>query len=243
MKEPRFIIEKNISEKTVKKDKSDIDYHNGFRQGYWESKETPKTPEQLKAINLFNVYLQQEQIDLGLEPSGFLNEENIHIVNKEVYENYFSDSSNGESDRIAKDVVISFEKDANRIKFYEVLLHEMTHAVSHYDIYIKKDYITASSGLSKPSHGEDMHFTGLNEFVTQSITMGLLTKHMDTLINEFKVTKEEIAEYRNHPFGYNHIFGLFKSIIENIAKEQNINTKDAMSNFKRSYFTGSLYNL
>jgi len=241
MEKNKFIFSKNVGVNDVNKAAKEINYQKGFRDGYWSSVELEKTPEQIKVIMLFNRFLREEKYNLNRVNE--ISHEKVHFVPKSTYKKYRKFGT-GHTHTLNEDIVISYESFNNRLHLYECLLHEMTHIASPHNIYLQKGgSFRVSTGLGKPAIGEDQHFAGLNEFMTQVITIDILIKNQNELKEELKLETKEIAEYIEGPHGYKNLFFLFNKVFKKVAEHEKVSLENIRDTLKKAYFSGSLFPL
>lgn len=180
----------------------------------------PKTPEQLKWINMVNRFLAEETKDLGLEFTS-ISPEQIRFLDVFGWRCAVMGGKDGEDgvqgyhltldkmilinkqgiEKLAFDKVIDV-----RLKEFAVLLHEALHEKGFVKIDIRKNEPTSYRVGYNLKEGQVFH--GFNEGVTDLLTMRLLDLHKDEIKEEFGVElnteqdkndKNSVWNYINRP--------------------------------------------
>lgn len=207
-----------------------------------------KTPEEVKIIEKFNEYLNEEFEELDIKEKVDIKPEQIHLLPKDVYNRLPNISSKTETraffSPLNQKICIDKDHYKNRLNLYKSILHESIHAVSFLKFIVgekEKKPPLRRSGYDIGTMGEFEHeyFEGLNEMIVDDIVREILVKHADELRKELKVTKWE--EEKTNGIFYSR--DILRIIIEKIARNNREKEGEIWTGFKRGLFTGEMMHL
>lgn len=211
--------------------------------------ESEKTAEELQMIDSITSYLDEELRGLDL-PGYDIDPRRIHFVNKSALREYVLPGDDGALAFCNKFGTIFLDKEVRatfgKEEFFDALLHEMIHSAS-----MKKFYIDAErserSGIgtgyvtSRFAGGEmHEHFRGLNEGITEVLTMQIIQKNSAAIEKKFGINQKDFDEV---PSGYVEYLDLCMEIMEKIAKKQERPPKEVWRDFRRGMFSGEMMHL
>ncbi len=175
-----------------------------------------KTAEQLKWIDMVNIFIDQEMKRLGLEFIP-IEKEQIRFLKDSFSWKYATmtpsgDDAQGRHHLIHRTISINEEKIKEhaegkavdvRLKEFAVLLHEAIHERGH----IKFDLRSGDLEAYRKGYelvGEEAKLQGFNEGVIELITARLMDLHKDEIKNEFGVdlNTEEDENDKNNVWNY-----------------------------------------
>lgn len=251
MKEGKIEKEYNIVGKglTPEEKKETSYYLEGRKDGAMEPIEGEylKTPEELKAIEHINKYLNEEFKELGIKEKVNIKPEQIHLLPADVYNRlpgasaeyklraFFHGPNQG--------IYIDKYDSKTRLELYKTIFHEAVHMASFLKFGMKKEEkrpFLYRSGYDVTVEGakKHEHFCGLNEMVVDQVVSDMLIKHEKELIKKFKITPEEEKESIYYYPSY-----VLDVILKKIAQNNNEDIKNTWKRFKKGLFTGEMMHL
>ncbi|MFA6428702.1 MAG: hypothetical protein WCW02_04165 [Candidatus Buchananbacteria bacterium] len=208
--------------------------------------ELEKSPEELKAIEKINFYLNQELATVGLDAVIVVEPERIHFLPQEIYKQEVlkeHQDSPGIAYGAIHKALINVNDSSNRLVKYKTILHEMVHLGSFIKLQIKadtKDLYLLRAGYQNyhPQEPVHEHFGGLNEAVTDLITFRIWYRNREALMKEFSISQEEVAEAK--PASYEAYFQVLVKIIKGVASQNNLVENKIWDKLVKNYFTGEV---
>lgn len=228
------------------------------------SKEIEKTEEELAFLQKINLWLGSYlQKHVG---EGYFHEimpEQVIVLGREDFLTTGRDINGADWSGydgkmvIFGDKIFIFLNKHSEMKGYaklSTLLHEVVHSLSanSMNITVKRDGDdkyrstggTARSGLSitsAKSNEEDAivlkYFEGLNEAITQMVTIDILSRHEGELTGELGLRPEEINSLQDYYQGYQLVFA---QMVRSMAEKLGGSPADYWFKFRTGFFRGDM---
>lgn len=212
--------------------------------------EIKKTEEELRSIEVFNELIQKEIKELGLVYDKSIKPDQVHMVDTKTAK--ILGIKLGGQDSQTQSIVVDksyFIEKNDLYDFYTAILHEMIHGLSFSSIIVQGDTrhidkyrsgYKSMNPINAHKKGEKHnHFNGLNEAVTQKLTIELIIKHKD-LINKELNLSDEMFEKSKLFVAYRKEITILDSIIEQVALFHNINESELWTKLKKGLFNGEM---
>ena len=142
-----------------------------------ERLELKKSEEQIETINLVNDENNKLLEEYGLKKFD-IGPDNIHLLNKEVYENFRDSESAAGCLVLDQAIVVNQDMSFPRTLFAHRLYHEMIHLKSCQEVHISenkaiisKTGIAINPKLKYRAVEEDKYFVNLDEAITEELTI------------------------------------------------------------------------
>jgi hypothetical protein len=211
--------------------------------------ELKKTPEEIKLINLYNSYLQQEFEELDIKEKPEILPEQIHLFSHENFIKTFpnrKDLDEFHESETTKAGYLNKDKTPNRIELYNTILHAIIHIISFHKYLVEveeKKFSSYRTGyriadVRKIASKDEEHLRWFNEAVADKTTQDIFLKHFQEIIKELNIPKNE----EKLPVYYKSIDSL-NAIISKIAKQKGEDENTVWQKIKRGQFTGEMMHL
>lgn len=221
--------------------------------------ELEKTPDELKFIELMNSFLSVEFEELGIDRPSKILPEQIHLFDKDGFKKNFSDTKYSFHQHSTKAAYIDKEG-KSRKRLGHTIVHEAIHILSSKKYFrdakgnhgmTKSGYLHVQSPIRegdrsdinkrfKLSNLKHEHMRGFNEAVIDVMAIELLGKNSKNLIDEFKITNEEIKE---NLVGYVEFVEILNIVIDGVAERDGKSKEEVWKKFKKGVITGDMMHL
>lgn len=247
MKEKFSVFGQNLTPERA--EKADFDLDQIEREAHKPIEgEIEKNSEEIEFIKTVDRYLKEEFKEIGIEEDPNILPESIHLLSHEDFKKMHPDEKlSGFVSFPENNIYIDESVYSHRLQLYKTIFHESIHSVAfrkhHIEISEKRDVIKSYRKgyyVASPKESGHEHFRGLGEAIVDMTVMELFNKHKKEIIEKFKITPEE----ENLPVQFqDHYIEILKTIIEEIAKENNEDKHLVWQRFKRGQFTGEMMHL
>ncbi len=205
--------------------------------------EFEKTEDELKFIERVNSYIGEELWGLGLEDKPEIKPEQVHLLPKEVFDEWFPELGS-QACSSANRRAIYIDKSAStglRLPVFKSLLHESLHLASHYKFRSEENKGMAyrfGYKIYNPKNDHE-HFSGLNEAVIDKTAKEIFAKREKELADEFGFPESE----KKTLFWYDEYVKPLEAIIGKIAEKNGETGETVWRRFKKGLFTGEMMHL
>lgn len=157
--------------------------------------EYEKTSEETTIIETYNTYLNELFESLGIKYDP-IDPGRIHLFPSQVYNSVFGTDASRAKYYPRLNAAFFDNDESNKITKYHGVLHEMVHMASHI-VYLPDNSVDEKASAMHTVVGADIdlghdrsYFTGLNEGITDYITIQLLGAHKDELLELISASDE-----------------------------------------------------
>ena len=224
--------------------------------------ELPKNEEDLRIIEKINIWLEEYFKNIGAEEFVkkikadqfvILQENDFVKIGHDMFD---SDWSHHHAKMMPGMDIVFVKRLPETEKFAALVsyLHEAVHIESRFKLnaFVSKEGVEDPRGMHRLGYsikstkkGKDEklenydYFDGLNEAITQMITLDILRQHGQELERDYSITPEEQKnfKFKDGYMGYEYVYMV---MLQKLAENLNQNPRDYNKKFNKNIFTGDL---
>lgn len=215
-------------------------------KSFVEIPSNPKTPEQLKLINVIGRLVREKVKGLGFEPNNILDANSIDFIdtlpNRSI-RNEVEVEVLGKY-KIAENRILIFNK-LSQQQAISTLTHELIHSLSntYFISNLPQDQISLRNGyyIDHPTNttAPEGFFSIMNELTTEIAEGMFIQESVSDLSRDFELTQEERSQLEQFR-SYHSVLGyLMKEIKKEICYTKGINNQEVNSMFIKGLFDKS----
>ncbi|MCX6730163.1 MAG: hypothetical protein NT058_01545 [Candidatus Portnoybacteria bacterium] len=225
--------------------------------------ETEKTLEQIEIINIAIKLVNEELKKLKIDEKFEFPIEKIHFLPTNVFEER-SEETDGRKRTTKERGITDQEKheimvdgSMKKPELLWTLIHELTHMASYekYCAYVNNKpndnaeeellEITIKNriGYQLPEKNGKSYLQGLNEMITEKVSIDIYKKHKHEIKKEINLSRKEIKKIVDSKRSDNYPFETLDLIIEEIARVKKEKVDDVWKRFEKGLFSGEMMHL